>query len=96
VTLCPVCGGERTEGDVCPVCSKKIHRRLEIRCVLECAPNGLSKQEGALLIDRLSKLFLSRGINPIDISFSEPYVWMDVEITKEEIERLQRQGVLQK
>jgi len=68
---------------------------MNINCIIECGPNGLSRQDGAFLIDQFTKLFLSRGIAPIDIDFLEPYVWMDVDVSKDDIKKLQEKGILQ-
>jgi hypothetical protein len=93
---CPICGNEYQKTEACPECVKKIHKKLTISCVLECPPNGISKQEGVYILDQITKLFISRGIAPIDIQFLEQYVWMDVSISKDEVEKLQNEGVLRK
>ena len=95
--ICPTCGKKYNAlSEPCPECQKTIHKRMKIQCVIDCGPNGISKQDGVFILDQLTKLFLSRGITPLDIDFLEPYVWMDVEVSKDEIEALQKQGVLQR
>jgi len=93
---CPICGNEYQKTEACPDCAKKIHKKLTIACVLECPPNGISKQDGVYILDQITKLFISRGIAPIDIQFLEQYVWMDVSISKDEIEKLQKEGVFRR
>jgi hypothetical protein len=93
---CPICGNGYQKTEACPECVKKIHKKLTIACVLECPPNGISKQDGVYILDQITKLFISRGIAPIDIQFLEQYIWMDVGITKDEVEKLQNEGVLRK
>lgn len=93
---CPICGNEYQKIEACPECAKKIHKKLTISCVLECPPNGISRQDGVCILDQITKLFISRGIAPIDIQFLEQYVWMDVGITKDEVEKLQNDGVLRR
>jgi hypothetical protein len=102
--ICPICGKKHTDEtkkettevpNICPPCRKTAHKTMRIQCVIETGPNGLSKQDGTYLLDQLTKVFVSRGLAPLDIDFLEPYVWMDVEIQPDEIKKLQKEGVLQ-
>jgi len=87
---CPTCGKRYDAvSEPCPVCKKTIHKIMKIQCVVECGPNGLSKQDGVFIFDQLTKILLSRGLAPLDIDFLEQYVWLDVEISPDEIKRLQ-------
>jgi len=96
MTICPICGNEYDNTEPCPTCLKKIHKKITITCVLDCPPNGLSKKDGVDILDHFTKFFLSRGISPIDIQFLEQYVWMDMEISKEEVEKLQKEGAFRR
>jgi hypothetical protein len=101
--ICPVCGNKHTDDtkketsempNTCPECRKKTHETLKIQCVLDCGPNGLSRQDGVYLLDQLTKLFISRGLSPIEIDFLEQYVWMEIPI--DDAKKLQEQGALQR
>jgi hypothetical protein len=103
--ICPVCGNKHTDDtkkettekpNLCPDCQKKMRNKtIKIQCVIDCGPNGLSKQDGVYILDQLTKLFIGRGLSPIDIDFLEQYVWMEVPI-KEDIKKLQEAGILHK
>lgn len=103
--ICPLCGNKHTDDskkettetpNTCRECNKKAHKTMKIQCIIECGPNGLSKQDGVFILDQLTKIFMSRGLAPLDIDFLEQYIWMDVEMQPDEIKRLQDQGVLQR
>jgi hypothetical protein len=96
MATCSICGQEYESTEPCPECSKKIHKKLTIACVLECPPNGISKQDGVYILDQITKLFISRGIAPIDIQFLEQYVWLDIQLSKDEVEKLQNEGVFRR
>jgi len=93
---CPTCGKEYSTLESCPECKKKIHKTMKIQCLIECGPNGLSKQDGVFILDQLTKIFMSRGLAPLDIDFLESYVWLDVDVPADEIRKLQEKGILQK
>lgn len=103
--ICPQCGKKHTDEskqettatpNTCRECLKKNHKTLKIICTVDCAPNGLSRMDAAFILDQFTKILLGRGIAPLDIDFVEPYVWMDVEISKDEVKKLQEQGILQR
>lgn len=99
--ICPLCGKKHTDDtkkettefpNACPECRKLTHKSMKIQCVVDCGPNGLTKQDGVYLLDQLTKLFLSRGLAPLDIDFLEQYVWL--EMPKDDPKRLRELGVL--
>jgi hypothetical protein len=101
--ICPLCGKKHTDDtkkeatelpNVCAECNKATHKAIKVQCILECGPNGITKHEGVYILDQLTKLFLGRGITPLSIEFLEQYAWLD--IPKEDVKKLQEQGVLQK
>jgi hypothetical protein len=102
--ICPLCGKKHTDEtkketteipNTCPECQKTMHKTMKVQCVIDCGPNGLSKQDAVCLLEGLTKLFMGRGITPIEIDFLEPYVWMEIPID-ENVKKLQEMGVLQK
>lgn len=101
--ICPLCGKKHTDDtkkettempNICHECQKTAHKTIKIQCVLECGPNGITKHEGVYLLDQLTKLFLGRGIVPLNIDFLEQYVWM--ELPKDDVKKLQQEGALQR
>ena len=93
--ICPVCGNifqddsNEESKTPCPECTGKIHRVMKLECTIECGPNGLSKREGIIILDLLVKMMVSRGLNPQNIEFYEPYIWKETPIKKDEQKVLQ-------
>ena len=101
--ICPLCGKKHTDDsekettekpNICHDCLKNSHKTMIIQCVIECGPNGITKHDGVCLIDQLTKLFISRGLAPIDIDFLEQYNWMI--IPESNVKELQEAGILHK
>jgi hypothetical protein len=83
---------EDTE-EPCADCRQTIHHVLHIELTVNCNHNHLTKQDGAVIIDSLTKLFNSRGLMLADIQLFQKYEWKDIPM--ENIKKLQELGILQ-
>jgi hypothetical protein len=62
---------------------------MKLECTIDCGPNGLSKREGVIIIDQVVKMMISRGLDPQNIEFYEPYIWKETPLKKDELKTLQ-------
>lgn len=97
---CLVCGkkvlddsNEDTE-EPCTDCRQTIHHTLRIELTINCNHNHLTKQDGVVIIDALTKLFTSRGLILSDIQLFQKYEWKDIPM--ENVSELQELGILKK
>lgn len=99
--ICPACGTKynndsEEEGDeLCHACKEKTQKTITIECTVNCGTFGMTKMDGVLIMDYIEKLMLGRGFNVIDMRFLETYQWREIPM-KEDIARLQKEGLLQK
>ena len=95
--ICPMCGklhkdDLQEEGtEPCKDCNGK--HIVTIQCTIDCGPGGITKREGTIVLDQITKIMLSRGLIPMDIGFLQQYQWKEIPM-KEDIKRLQAAGIL--
>jgi hypothetical protein len=94
--ICPVCGNPSEDGsdeeskEPCKDCKRKCNHIIRIECLVDCGPRGISKHDGVIILDEIVKMILGRGLQPLDVSFYEPYMWREIRFEKEELEKIQQ------